>query len=208
MSYGRNPNSVPYGGVGRTSIPLPSASVKVIKHPMLERKAVVEDGREDTSSDYGSVDPNYMEDGTVESSDGQKSGIWQSLVGTPAQPGDEEVDIIEGDPETADAVIYGTDEGGTNGISDATIDGDADFGSGELSDEEMDKVIFGDDSLDDVIEGKDEPEMSDEDFRRTVYGDDPEEPEPPKTKKVVYRVSKQKNTPQQRQTNTGLGMIQ
>ena len=208
MTYGRNPNSVPLGGIGRTNVPLiPSA--KVIKHPMPERKTVEDD--EDTSSDYGSVDPNYMDDGTTESSDGQKGGIWQSLVGTPAQPGDEQIDLIEGDP-SQDDIIFGTDEGGTNGISNDTIEGDADFDSAAPSDEDWDKVIFGEDGgeLDAAIEGKDEEGMSDEEMNNIIYGtpDEPDEPEPPKIKKIVYRVSKQKNIPQQRQTNSGLGMVQ
>ena len=213
--YGRNPNSVSYGGVGRTNIPLPATSVEVIKPPVLGSRAVVDNGGGDTSSDYGVEDPNYTEDmgadGTTESSDGQKGGIWQSLVGTPAQPGDEEVDIIDGDP-AMDDVIFGTDEGGVNGISDDTIEGDADFDSAAPSDEDWDKVIFGEDGgeLDAAIEGKDEEGMSDEEMNNIIYGtpDEPDEPEPPKIKKIVYRVSKQKNIPQQRQTNSGLGMVQ
>ena len=205
MTYGRNPNSVPYGGAGRTEIPLPGAKpVGVVQaSPMLVRKAGVADG-EDTASDYGSVDPNYTEDDTVEQSDGLFSGMTKNV----AQPGEEQIDLINGDP-SEDDIIYGTDDGeGGNGIGDDTIEGDDSILGGPLSDEEMDKVIFGEDGgeLDSIIEGSDPDEMSDTEMDAIIYGE-PDKPEPPKVKKVVYHVGKPKSV-QQRPTSTGMGMTQ
>jgi hypothetical protein len=199
MTYGSNPNGtgIPYGGAGHTNIPLPGANVKVTPVPKVAAKIKVSDSDEDDV--YGAEDPEYTEGE-------QSGGMWQSPVATVAQPGDKAVDLVEGDP-AADDIIWGTDDG-RSGVGDADIVGTDDFGSGELSDDELDRVMFGDDDeIDKIIEGEDPDEMSNEEFERTVYGE-PDKPEITKTKKLVYRVARPRNMAQSRATNTGLGMAQ
>ena len=73
------------------------------------------------------------------------------------------------------------------------VNGPDDFGDGEMTEDELNDVIEGDDEeMDRVINGVDPEEMSDEEFRRSVYGDDP-----PKRKRTVYRVagSKERRLP-------------
>lgn len=199
MTYGSNPNGtgIPFGAAGHTNIPLPTAQA-VVKPPTVVHRSGVSDGDED-DIDYGTEDPAY--------SVGESGGLFGGLTSNTAQPGEPQIDLIEGDP-SQDDIIYGTDDGGANGIGDDTIEGDDGILGGPLSDEEMDKVIFGEDGgLDDIIEGNDPDEMSDEDFQRTVYGES-DEPEVRRPKKITYRATggKPRNTPVQ--PNTGMGMTQ
>ncbi len=201
MTYGSNPNgtSIPFGAAGHTNIPLPTAKAVVSSPPTVVHRSGVSDGDED-DIDYGTEDPAY--------SVGESGGLFGGLTNNTAQPGEPQIDLIEGDP-SQDDIIYGTDDGGANGIGDDTIEGDDGILGGPLSDDEMDKVIFGEDGgeMDDIIEGNDPDEMSDEDFQRTVYGES-DEPEVRRPKKITYRATggKPRNTPVQ--PNTGMGMTQ
>ena len=199
MTYGSNPNGtgISFGAAGHTNIPLPTAQA-VVKPPTVVHRSGVSDGDED-DIDYGTEDPAY--------SVGESGGLFGGLTNNTAQPGEPQIDLIEGDP-SQDDIIYGTDDGGANGIGDDTIEGDDSILGGPLSDEEMDKVMFGEDSgeLDSIIEGSDPDEMSDTEMDAIIYGE-PDKPEPTKVKKVVYHVGKPKSV-QQRPTSTGMGMTQ
>ena len=180
MTYGSNPNGtgISFGAAGHTNIPLPTAKA-VVKPPTVVHRSGVSDGDED-DIDYGTEDPAY--------SVGESDGLFGGLTNNTAQPGEPQIDLIEGDP-SQDDIIYGTDDGGANGIGDDTIEGDDSILGGPLSDEEMDKVIFGEDGggLDSIIEGSDPDEMSDTEMDAIIYGE-PDEPELPKRKKLTYRV--------------------
>lgn len=204
MTFGRNPNSVPYGVVGRTNVPLPGTVVNVVKPtPIPVHKSDVADGTVNDTVDNGNG-ASLMDDAGTEEPSG--NGILDKLAGPPAQPGDDD-NLLDGDA-SQDDFIYGTDDGSGNGIGNDVIEGD-DLGSGEMTDAELDKIIEGDDDeMDAVIEGRAEPEMTDAEFNQIVYGTSDGLKEH-KAKKSIYRASgtKPRNVPQ-RTANTGLGMTQ
>ncbi len=172
-NIGSSPGSLFHTGVP----PLPGNSiVQSSPSPQLVRKSGVQDG-EDTS-DYGPPDPGYA-DVAAETPD---NGIFSNA-------GKGDGDILNDAGSDADAMIYGDDGTDGNGIGDDTIEGDDSILGGPLSDEEMDKVIFGEDGggLDSIIEGSDPDEMSDTEMDAIIYGE-PDEPELPKRKKLTYRV--------------------
>lgn len=215
MTYGRNPlgGALPLGSNGRTNVPLPKSTVvKVQPAPVPVRQSIAGDSGDLTAQD--AIDTSDVSELDSESTDGAReepsgNGIWSKLVGNSPQPGDKDVDIIEGDPETADAIINGGGEDAD--INDDTIYG-SDDSNGEMSDEELDMIIEGDDEeMDKTIYGINDGddgtnEMSDEESDRIIYGE-PDEPEVRKVKKSVYRVSgsKQRAVPS---VNTGMGRVQ